>query len=78
MSVRRSVSFEALTARISDCRRCEEMEYSHVLGPANGALGVRVLIVGEDRNSWERHGRGFRSAAIDRGSGWSCCWGRRG
>ena len=47
MSVRRSASFEALVGRVARCRRCDEMAYSHVLGPANGALEARVLIVGE-------------------------------
>ena len=47
MSVRRSASFEALTARVSRCRRCEGMAYSHVLGATNGSLEAGVLIVGE-------------------------------
>ena len=47
MSVRRSTSFEVLSGRVSRCRRCEAMAYSHVLSAANGALEAGVLIVGE-------------------------------
>jgi uracil-DNA glycosylase len=47
MAGRAASSFEVLVRRVSRCRRCEGMAYSHVLGETNGRLDAGVLVVGE-------------------------------
>ena len=39
--------FNSLVTEVAGCRTCSEMAYSHVLGPVNGPLRARLLIVGE-------------------------------
>ena len=47
-AVERGAAFATLVARAQGCVRCARMEgRTRVLGPANGALGARVLFVAE-------------------------------
>lgn len=43
----RAASFAALAAEVARCRGCDGMAYSHVLGPSNGPIEARLIVVGE-------------------------------
>lgn len=42
-----TASYASLVADVRGCHRCDDVGYTHLLGPTNGPLDARLLVVGE-------------------------------